>query len=109
MNHTHLSLSEPLALHQLSQMKVVTFTIAARFDSYPSASSTILRRALQLALTLGFLSALYVFKQSEESKCCTIRLVKPDLPNKLKIVDDLALSSRSGSIPGAGAIRFRCL
>ncbi len=108
MNHTHLSFSEPLALHQLSQMKVITFTIAARFDSCPSVSSTKLRRALQLALTLGFLSALYVFKHSEESKCCTIELVKPDLPSKLKMVDDLALSSRSGSIPGADTVSFRC-
>ena len=87
--------------HQLSHMKSVIFSIASHLEGYSSESRIILRSALQLALTLGFRSAAYVFKQIEESYCSTMRRVKPGLPSRLKMTDALALSSRSGSMPGA--------
>lgn len=89
--------------HQLSQMKSVIFSITSHFEGYSSESRIILRSALQLALTLGFRSATYVFKQIEASYCSTMRRVKPGLPSRLKMTDALALSSRSGSMPVATA------
>lgn len=82
-------------------MKLFTFSIAASFDWYSPEARTRLRRALQLALTLGFLSSLYVIRNCVDSNWSTMRLVKPGLPNKLNVIDDLALSSKSSWMPGA--------
>lgn len=98
--HTHLSSSEPPLLHQ-ALMKLGFFSIVLIFPWYSSESRIILRRTLQFELTLEFISPLYVFKRSTESNCSTMQLVKPGTPKKLKMVDNLALSSKPGSSPGA--------
>lgn len=97
IHHSHLSFSQPPLLHQATQMKSVVLPIVLIFTSYSSEPRTMLRKALQLALTLEFLSMLYVFRHSAVSNCSTMQLVKTGKPKKLKMVDDLALSSKSGS------------
>lgn len=101
--HTHLSSREPPLPLQAWQRKSVIFSVVLMFPWYSSESRIILRRAIaiRLVLTLDIFSPPRVFGHSRESNCSTMQLVKPRMPKKLKTVEDLALSSKSGSTPGA--------